>query len=149
MKTIILISCVKTKLPQPAMAKDLYVSDFFQKAYQYAQLLNADGIFILSAKYGLLPPERIIEPYEMTLMTMKIAERKEWSSKVLEELRQYTDLKRDKFIFLCGAKYRQYLLPEICNYEVPMEGLGIGRQKHWLKEKLEHGCMSRITSSIK
>ena len=97
----------------------------------------------------IYPPERIIEPYEMTLRKMKVAERKEWSNKVLEELRKYTDLKRDKFIFLCGTKYRQYLLSEICSYEIPMEGLRNGQQRHWLKEKLEHECVSRITPSAK
>ena len=139
MKTIVLISCVKTKLSQPAMAKDLYTSDLFQKSYRYAQLLNPDRIFILSAKYGLLLPEIVIEPYEMTLKSTGVAERKKWSNEVLEALKQHTDLKRDKYIILCGAKYRQYLLPGICNYEIPMNGLRNGQQKHWLKEKLEHG----------
>ena len=149
MKTIVLISCVKTKLPQPAMAKDLYISDFFRKAYYYAELLKPDRILILSAKYGLLPSERIIEPYEMTLTEMNVAKRKEWSNEVLEELRKHTDLKRDIFIFLCGVKYRQYLLSDICNYEIPMKGLRNGQQKHWLKEKLEHEHMPRTTSSAK
>ncbi|MFH1614302.1 MAG: DUF6884 domain-containing protein [Planctomycetota bacterium] len=149
MKTIVLISCVKTKLSEPAMAKDLYISDFSRKAYYYSELLKPDRIFILSAKYGLLSPERIIDPYEMTLTKMNVAKRKEWSNEVLEELRKYTDLKRDKFIFLCGDKYRQYLLSDICDYEIPMKGLRNGQQKHWLKEKLEHEHMSRTASSTK
>jgi hypothetical protein len=120
------------------VAKDLYVSDFFQKAYQYALLLKPEAIYILSAKYGLLTLERTIEPYEMTLNKMKVAERKEWSKKVLRELGKNADLKKDNFIFLCGKYYREYLLPEIYNYEIPMEGLRNGLQSSWLKEKLKH-----------
>jgi cytoplasmic iron level regulating protein YaaA (DUF328/UPF0246 family) len=124
------------------MAKDLYISDLFQKTYQYAQFLNPDAIYILSAKYGLLPPDRIIEPYEQTLKTMKIAERKEWAKGVLDELRQNTDLKNDMFIFLCGEPYRKYLLPEVTNYEIPMQGLKFGPQLSWLKGQLEKGLIS-------
>ena len=138
MKTVFLISCVKTKLNRAAKAKDLYTSDLFKKSYQYALSLDPSVILILSAKYGLLSPERIIEPYEMTLNTMKAADRKEWSANILEDLTKYADIERDKFIFLCGVKYRQYLLPGICNYEIPMIGLRNGQQKQWLKGKLKH-----------
>ena len=86
MKTIVLISCVKKKLKQPAMAKVLYSSDLFQKMYQYAQMLTPDMIFILSAKYGLLVPDEIIAPYEKTLKKMKISERRQWSQGVIKEL---------------------------------------------------------------
>ncbi|MEN6385912.1 MAG: DUF6884 domain-containing protein [Phycisphaerales bacterium] len=138
MKTIVLISCVKTKLAIATKAKDLYTSDLFRKNYQYALTLDPDMIFILSAKYGLLSPETMIEPYEMTLNTMKLADRKRWSTIVLNELSKHTDLKNDKFVFLCGQKYREFLLSDMCNYEIPMEGLTNGRQKQWLKEKLKN-----------
>jgi cytoplasmic iron level regulating protein YaaA (DUF328/UPF0246 family) len=40
----------------------------------YAERLNPKAIFILSAKYGLLNPNDIIEPYEQTLKMMKAGE---------------------------------------------------------------------------
>jgi hypothetical protein len=141
MKTLVLISCVKTKLHRSAKAEELYTSDLFRKSYQYARSLNPDMIFILSAKYGLLPSEKIIEPYEMTLNSMKAADRKIWSATILEDLRKYADPNKDKFIFLCGAKYREYLLHGICHYEIPMVGLRNGQQKKWLKEKLKYEYM--------
>ena len=42
----------------------MYISPLFQKMMAYAERLNPKGIFILSAKYGLLNPNDIIEPYE-------------------------------------------------------------------------------------
>lgn len=137
MKRIILISCVKDKLKTPAKAKDLYISDLFKKSYRYAQLLNPDNIFILSAKYGLLEPEQIIEPYDETLKTKSIAEIKEWSRKVISVLNEKTDLDKDVVIILAGSKYYKYLLPYIRNYKLPLGILPFGPRKSFLKQKIE------------
>ncbi len=102
MKKIILISCVKEKLKTPANAKDLYISDLFKKSYRYAQLLKPDNIFILSAKYGLLKPEEIIEPYEETLNNKGSDEIKEWSIKVITAFNEKIDLDKDEVIILAG-----------------------------------------------
>ena len=136
MKTIVLISCVKQKLNKPAKAKELYVSDLFKKFFAYAKTLSPDMVYVLSAKYGLLNCEEIIEPYELTLNTMGVKERKNWSGKVIDQLGKVSDLSCDKFIFLAGERYRQYLLPHISHYEIPLQGLRVGEQKQWLKRRL-------------
>lgn len=96
--------------------------------------LNPDMIFILSAKYGLLELDDEIDTYDETLNTKSIKEIKTGADKVLNALRAKTNLEKDEFIFLAGEKYRKYLLPEIKNYKIPMEGLSIGRQLSFLKE---------------
>lgn len=68
---------------------------------------------------------------------MKEAEVREWAEIVLADLARKADLKRDRFIFLAGARYRKYLLPFLENTEVPMVGLTIGRQLQWLKRQLD------------
>jgi cytoplasmic iron level regulating protein YaaA (DUF328/UPF0246 family) len=73
----------------------------------YAERLNPKGIFILSAKYGLLNPNDIIEPYEHTLKAMKAGERRAWTKGVIEELRRHSDLYADHFVLLAGTAYRQ------------------------------------------
>jgi hypothetical protein len=136
MKRIVLISCVKSKLNVPAKAKDLYISPLFEYFLQYARQLKPDAVYILSAKYGLLELEQIVAPYEMTLNKMGEPEKKAWARRVLESLKQKTDLKSDQFIFLAGVNYRKYLIPEILHYEVPLEGLGLGKQLQELKKRL-------------
>jgi hypothetical protein len=46
----------------------------------------------------------------------------------------------DHVVFLAGEAYRAGLIDAIrgmgCTVEIPMEGLGIGQQLHWLKEHL-------------
>ena len=86
MATIVLQSCVKTKLTHRAKAADLYISSLFTLSRQYALSLNPDRIFILSAKYGLVDLKQEIDPYDLTLNTMGVAERREWSRRVLSEL---------------------------------------------------------------
>jgi len=112
------------------------VSPLFRLNLQYARSLKPDGIYILSAKYGLTSLGAMIDPYDLTLNNMKSPARKEWAEKVLAQLKGCSDLVRDHFIFLAGQKYRQYLTPRLSHVEVPMEGLGIGQQLQFLKRKL-------------
>jgi hypothetical protein len=135
LKKIVLISCVKSKLSHPAKAKDLYTSTLFKSNMQYARQLEPDGIYILSAKYGLLELEREIAPYEMTLNTMSERAKRAWAQQVLEALRLKADLRADLFIFLAGQNYRKYLVPYLAHVEVPLEGLAFGQQLRELKRR--------------
>ena len=136
MKKIVLITCVKKKQDRKCKAEDLYISPFFKKNLAYAKSLNPDKIFILSAKYGLLPLTKEIDTYDLTLNTFRNEELKAWAANTLEQLRHETDLNKDKFIFLAGDRYRKYLLPSIKNYEIPLRGLGIGKQLQFLTSKI-------------
>ena len=80
-----LVACVGQKLPQPARADNLYQSDWFRKARAY---VTAQGgrWFILSALHGLVPPSRLIEPYNVTLGDMTAAERRAWGERVSAQL---------------------------------------------------------------
>jgi len=135
MKTVVLIACAAQKLPHRAKAQDLYISPLFKKSLQYARSLKPDYIFILSAKYGLLLLDQVIEPYNVTLNDMSVVDIRRWSSRVLDQLRGVIDLRKDHVIFLAGDKYRKYLIPALSDYAVPMEGLSIGRQLRFLKGK--------------
>jgi cytoplasmic iron level regulating protein YaaA (DUF328/UPF0246 family) len=92
----------------------------FRKTMAYAKRLKPESIFILSAKYGLLSPSHIIEPYERTLKAMKAGERRTWAKGVIKELRKHADLDNDHFVFLAGADYRQNLIPHLKRCSVPM-----------------------------
>ena len=138
MARIVLISCVSQKLSHKAKARDLYISSLFKYNLKYAESMNPDKIFILSAEHGLLSPEKEIEPYNQTLNTMRSGEIKEWANNVLKQLNKVVDLHNDEFIFLAGEKYRKYLIPNIANYKIPLEGLRIGEQLKFLKEKVSN-----------
>ena len=135
MNRIVLISCVSKKLNHKAKAKYLYTSPLFKFNLKYAYSFNPDKIFILSAKYGLVDLDEEIEPYDLTLNKISLKEIKLWAEKVIEKLKKSSNLQEDKFVFLAGERYRKYLIPQINNYEIPLKGLGIGKQLKFLKEK--------------
>ena len=132
---IVLISCVSKKHNYPCKAVEMYISPLFKGAYKYAKIINADKIFILSAKYGLLDEDTLITPYNETLNTKSDKEIRIWADNVLAELREKTNIEEDDFIFLAGAKYRKYLAQKLTNVEVPLMGLSIGKQLAFYKEK--------------
>ena len=136
-KTVVLISCVSQKLDYKSKAKDLYVSSLFKKNMAYAHKLKADEIYILSAKYGLLKLNDEIEPYNLTLNTMGVKEKKVWADKVLIQMENTENISNTNFIFLAGANYRKYLVGNMPYFEVPMEGLQIGKQLQYLTEHLK------------
>lgn len=129
-----LVSCVKTKGPGPAPAKDLYTSAWFRKARAYVEKKSRPW-HILSAQYGLVHPERVIPPYEQTLETMPVAKRRAWAETVLAEL-EPSLAGVDTVIFLAGQAYREFLAPALRDRGltvcVPMAGLSQGRQLSWL-----------------
>ena len=147
LQTVVLVACVGKKTVMPCAAKELYQSVWFVKARQYAEQLltqdgtkagsnNGSGWYILSAEHHLLEPDKLTAPYNKTLNTMPIGERREWAERVYQQLRQVTDPSQHRLVFLAGERYRQPLSTMLADagykVEVPMLGLGIGQQLAWL-----------------
>lgn len=133
MKKIVLIGCVKKKLNHRAKAEVLYISPLFKGRLKYAKMLNPDYIYILSAKYGLVDLKEEIEPYDKTLNTMKAHEIKNWADNVVSQLSKIVDFKKDEVLFLCGEKYRKYIIPHVSNYEVLLGSLSHFKQLQFFK----------------
>ncbi len=134
-----LVSCVSQKRSRPLPARDLYCSDWFVKARAYVEAQSCPW-FILSAKHGLVQPDQVIAPYNETLNEMPNSERRAWAARVADDLRHVLH-PGDEVNLLAGQTYREHLAPMIrdmgCPTNVPMEGLGIGQQKGWLKRQIE------------
>ena len=139
-KRIVLIGCGKGKREERSKIRDLYTGTLFKFNLIYAEMHSPDAIYVLSAKHKLIELDTKVEPYDQTLNNMRSEKIRDWADDVLEQLKQVADLKKDKFIFLAGDKYRKYIVPYIKNYVVPLKGLGIGSQMGFLKRWIEkHG----------
>ena len=151
MSKVVLVSCSSGKESQAAPAEELYNSDLFKKQLEYAKkLTNPNDIYIISAKYHLVPLRAKIEPYNKTLKDMPATDREKWADVVLSQLKKKGyDLQRDKFVILAGNAYRQYLEPHMKNIEVPFEGLRIGQQKKALLQKLKENVIKLTLGLIK
>jgi hypothetical protein len=132
--TVCLISSVGEKRPTPVAAKDLYVSDWFRKARAFAERKRYRW-YILSAEYGLVPPEAVIAPYEKALKAMTIRARRAWAERVLDALLS-SEPDIHSVIFLAGQRYREFLADALrirsVQVEIPMEGLRISEQLSWM-----------------
>ena len=108
-----------------APARGLYLGPRFQFSWLYAEKLGVDKIFVLSAKYGVVEPGQVIEPYKRSfdnnarlpsrhrgvVQPMGVAERQAWVQLVVHQLSLVADLEKDFFIILGGQRQRYYLHP--------------------------------------
>jgi hypothetical protein len=138
-----LVSCVKSKLPHAAPASDLYTSALFRGARCSVER-SCDRWFILSAEHGLVSPDEVLEPYEKTLTTASPNERRRWSRRVLDELRQALgDVRGHTFEIHAGAAYANFGLTDGLEQaggvvDLPLEGLGLGKRLAYYKRT---GCL--------
>ena len=131
-RRIALIGCAKQKRDRPCPAREMYApSTLFSLSYRYARQ-NADRVYILSAKYGLVPEDAVIEPYDETLNGQPPARRREWSEKVLDQLARECDIREDHFILLAGRDYCEYLLPRLPHATLPLGRLPLGKRIEFL-----------------
>lgn len=142
MKKVYLISCTSKKQEFKCIAEEMYSKSLlFRLSLSYA-LNRVDDknsqIFVLSAKYGLLPLSKIIEPYNMTLKSMKKSEIAEWGKNVYGQMQQTFDLENTQFIFLAGQSYikplEEYLNNKNIENPIPINKRMIGKRIKWLKE---------------
>ena len=133
---IVLVSCVKSKLPHSAPARELYTSAWFQKARRIVEA-SGSSWFVLSSLYGLVAPNTKIAPYEYTLNTVGVAERRAWATKVLDKLLPETAGQR-RVVMFAGHRYREFLIEPLRRHGitvvVPMAHLTRGEQLAWLSE---------------
>ena len=133
-QNIYLVSCVGKKLSAPAPARELYTSPWFRKARAYVERTGHPW-FVLSAKHGLVSPDEMLDPYDVSLDSMGVADRRLWAGRVLTQLEPHLE-GVTSVTFLAFTSYREFLEPSlrrrglaIC---IPMEGLKIGEQLSWL-----------------
>ncbi len=138
METVGLVACVSLKREQQAAARDLYISPLFVKARAFVEQ-RCNRWFILSALHGLVDPEDVIRPYDLTLNKLNSAERHRWASGIRSQL-DVALRPRSRVILLAGVRYRDGIEDHLALREhdviIPMRGLTIGRQLSWLSAEL-------------
>jgi hypothetical protein len=131
-----LISCSKSKGSHRDLARNMYDSPLFGKSMMVAEGWGIP-FSILSAKYGLLDPQKVIEPYELTLKGQSKQFKAEWAAKVDEQLRSSID-PRKRLIVLAGDDYYVPLVEagatSPLNFSVPMRGLSLGNRLAFLNQ---------------
>jgi len=137
---LVLIGCVKEKLPGRHLAKELYMSRLFKGRRARAEELQCPW-FILSAKYGLVSPDREIDTYDLELKDLTIAERRAWSGRVLQDIAEHCGTVTGKIIEIhAGAEYRRHglvqgLAAQGAKVVVPLAKLALFDQLSWYSRR--------------
>jgi len=127
-KTVCVVSCTAHKRGKPTQAENLYCSDLFYKSRRYAQA-NHDSWLILSAKYGLLHPSEIIDPYDLNLATLTRNERLFLAEQVSQQFSKLVNADKTDVSSLCGENYESLLdQARIQYHHDPRFALPIGRK---------------------
>jgi hypothetical protein len=131
---IVIIPCGAKKLNRPAKAINMYQGSYYKKCRDYAlSLTMKENIFILSAKYGLLPLDKIIEPYSLTLGQEGCVN----SNDVRKQAGELNLLDRD-CIAIGGKRYTNLCKRVWKEAKTPLEGKGgMGYQMKWMKEQID------------
>jgi hypothetical protein len=142
---IALVSCGKAKLDYAAPAKEMYTGNLFRAALDYCTARH-DRVLILSAKYGLLAPEQVITPYDVTLADLPYDARVRWGKKVVRQLIYPYRIHWDGFVLStwpgvevhAGEEYLRHLISPMAEYRievhVPCRGMQIGERLSFYKK---------------
>ena len=144
MGALYLVSCSKKKRTVPLPAQDLYAaSTRFLLSRRYVESLSSRWL-ILSAKHGVLRPDQVIEPYDQTLNSMTVLERRQWATHVLLALEPHL-IDVERICFLAGKAYYELLLERLRErglaLEAPLAHMKQGEQLAYLKRETKKVCL--------
>ena len=123
---LVVIPCGGRKLDHAAPARDLYVGSYFRSALAAALAITTpDRVRILSARYGFLGLDELVEPYELRIDAPGAVDASELAGTADDELAA-----ADEVLVLAGKAYaqaaRNVLGPAVTVPEAITNARGIG-----------------------
>lgn len=161
--TLALVGCGKTKLAHPAPARDLYTGQLFRAATEYVEQ-RFDRWAILSAKHGVVHPNRLLSPYDVAMADLDAQARQSWGANVgamarlgcgafpravrahfgckpMRNNETFTtpdEAPPIRLVIFAGRPYVESLPKEWhdrFDIETPLAGLGIGQRLGWFAQQ--------------
>lgn len=135
-----LVGCGAAKRTEPCAARDLYVGSLFYYRRRYAERFGTDGWRIVSAKYGLVHPDTVIEPYNLRIEQLSPLEQAAWAENVGDAyVRVAAESGFDTWEteLHAGKAYRKPLDEAWrFDYKAPLAHLGMFDQFKWYRDAL-------------
>lgn len=136
MRSCVVIACGSKKVDlrdgEEVAAMDLYIGGYFKYCLRFARTFELP-IYILSAKYGLIPLDKMLPTYNRRLSECPKKYRTAWYQMVGRDLSKY-----QRVVCLAGESYSGF--EEFCAAKIykPLKGVGgIGKQMQFIKNLLE------------
>lgn len=111
-------------------AESLYTGPLFLAAKRFA-VLSGHPWFIVSAKYGVIPPGKVVAPYERTLLNMGESDLRAWQTMVTGQLE---GLKGIRLVVLASKVYEQVAEGFQGEVEYPLRGMNLFERTAWLRD---------------
>ncbi len=144
--TLCVVTCGKLKIwnvrrsaPSRVPAREAYVGPLARLAIKYAERFFPDSWTILSAKYGFVLPDEMIENYDETFRNIRITDN------LVLKLRQQAEkkglLRHDVILVIGGRAYCEVCRRVFHDRKVltPLEGRGLGEMIRILSRCLKTG----------
>ncbi len=135
---VALVGCAAQKAKHRTKARVLYTSALFRTSLEYAEK-TCDEVLIVSALYGIIPPDQVIEPYNRKLDEFGLRDREDWGC------REMTTFARREVkpvvVILAGKLYADALMygahwHNLPRPETPLDKIaGVGKRIAWLRER--------------
>jgi hypothetical protein len=132
---VVLVGCVSQKERVALPAKRLYRSALFRGRRSYAEA-SSQPWFIISAHYGLVDPDQVIEPYDLRISQLGRFERDAWVRQVVAALAERLGGLDGVTVELhAGDDYASALRAPLeqagAAMARPLQGVRLGEQLHW------------------
>lgn len=137
----VLIGCVSQKHDTAMPARKLYRSELFRRRRLWAEA-SGKPWWIVSAEYGLVHPDEIIEPYDTRIAAQPLAVRQRIAAQVAGRLEEdLGSLAGTSLELHAGDEYYQAVAPTLrakgATVFRPLEGLRFGEQLAWYGDHLD------------
>jgi hypothetical protein len=135
---IVIVPCGSAKLPGRAAAGDMYIGSYHQATRRAAAALGGQ-LLILSARYGLVTPDQLVDPYDL-----RIGDNGCVSVTTVKEQALRLDVAEPaEVIVLAGAAYADVASAVWPTARRPLDGTrGIGPQLQRLAAIAESGSLN-------
>jgi len=133
-KTIAIIPCTAQKSEVGGPAREVWIGGHFQLTLAYVEYFM-DQIYIMSYKYGIIEPERYIEPYDIDMRLEKASERIKWWYMMREHIEELVEREKPDLVALFTGSFersriiREFVRNKCNNVIVPWVGLGTGERQ--------------------
>lgn len=133
-RLIVIVGCGARKRLHPCRAVDMYRGQYFRACWDAAAAVAEGNVYILSARYGLLMPGKVIAPYGLTVGQPGMVTADEVHAQALD-----LGIANQAVAALWSARYAQLCREAWPIVDAPLSGLGIGQQLHVLAETRRTG----------
>ncbi len=126
---IVIVGCGKRKRGFRTEAACMYTGPLFIDHMLLARRMPAREILILSAEYGLIGLDTVIDDYDTTIKDLSRVELRSWEGRVATAVEARVEDRRELVVVLAGATYTTWVARCDRRVTMPLAGMQLGERR--------------------